>query len=620
MKPKATKLEAAGRGLLFIYVLIILAPFSFVPEYPSVDHTWFFALNWGAAHGLAVGRDLIWTTGPLWYLAFPMDIGNNLSQALMFQWIEWTVLAAIFADLLFLCGFALRNLAAFAVFFGLSAPFYAPTSGPENRLAAGALALLIGARFRGGRVRYIAAMALAGLIPLIKLTGGILVAGAILGFVAESAWRQRSKAWADAALAATVPAAVAMIACRVTMPSFASLLLYIKGSLEVTSGYNAAMSVVGDATDLGGAAAMLLWIGVLLYFAAKTNPELGRFFALLLPLPLFLTFKHSFVRQDMHVVNFFCFAGLVLGLFSLAMSMEGQRIGIVMSIAMLYGITWYEFVPAHMAPDAYAMVDGADELEHVREALHPAALRAALRASSEAAFPAEARLEPELRAIIRDAPVAEMSLIYSSARIDGLNLKLFPVVQRYTAYNSYLDNLNGAWLREHGPRFLIADWEAIDGRDPYAETPAMWLEAYRWYDTRKLGSRHLLLERRDQPRFSSLRPVIKHDTLLDQALELNMSDFWSLSCGYRPIGLLRKFLLRVPPVTITVGDRKAARVPMEVLSSPLRGRDMPGSLTELAEMFDASAAVRPPVKTVSFGGPGVVNYGPACQVEFLTAR
>ncbi len=615
MKPKATKLAGAARALLFVYVLIILAPFSFIPEYPSVDHTWFFALNWGAAHGLAVGKDLIWTTGPLWYLAFPMDIGNNLSQALVFQWIEWAVLAAIFTDLFFLCGFALRNVVAFAIFFGLSAPFYAPASGPENRLVAGALALLIAARFRGGRARYAIALMLAGLIPLIKLTGGMLVAGAIIGFVLEGARRQRS----SVVLAATVPTAVAVLACRLTMPSFASQLSFIKGSVEITSGYNAAMSVVGDVRDLGGAVAMLTWIGALGFFAAKGNPGLGRFFALLLPLPLFVAFKHSFVRQDLHVVNFFCFAGLALGLISLAMTMEGQRFGVVLLIAVLYSITWYEFVPPHMGPEAYAMVDGADELKRVREALHPATLQADLRTSSEAVFPAEARLEPELRAIIGDSPVAEMALIYSSAWIDRLNLKLFPVVQRYTAYNSYLDNLNATWLREHGPRFLIADWEAIDGRDPYAETPAMWLEAYRWYDTRKLGSRHLLLERRDGPRFSSLRSVRILDTRLDQSLDLSAADFWSLSCGYRPIGALRKFLLRVAPVTMTVNDRKAARVPMEVLNSPLVSTT-PGSLTELAGMFEASSASKPRVNIIEFGGPGIVNYGPVCQVEILTAR
>jgi hypothetical protein len=612
-------LEVVARVALFVYVLIILAPFSFVPLFPSVDNTWEFALNWGAAHGLALGRDLIWTTGPLWYLAFPLDIGNNLSQGLTFQWAEWIVLAAIFADLFFVCGFALGNLAAFTVFFGLSAPLYAASSGPENRLAAAALVLLIGARWRGGRFRYLAALVLAGLVPLIKLTGGILVGGAILGFVAEGVCRRRLKAWPEVALAAAVPAGVAVVVCLMTMPSAGSLVQYLKGSWEVTSGYNAAMSIVGGVSDLGGAGLMLVWIGVLLYVAARANAALGRFFALLLPLPLFLSFKHSFVRQDGHVVNFFCFAGLALGLISLAMSMEGRRTGVLLAMLGLYGITWFEYVPG---PGAFAMVDGVDEMERVWQALDPGKLRGTLRASSEAAYPAEKRLEPELRAIVGDASVGEMSLIYSSALLDRLNLKLFPVVQRYTAYTSDLDRLNAAWMRDLGPRFLIADWEAIDGRNPYAETPAMWLEAYRWYDARKMGSRHLLLERREKARFSELRPVLKFDAPLDLAIELTTDktpEFWSLSCGYRTVGWLRKVLLRVAPVTMFVDGESAGRVPVEVLSSPMMWNPMPSSLAELGELFEASSVPRK-MASVSFDGPGVVNYGPVCQVQTFAAR
>jgi len=32
-----------------------------------------------------MGRDIAWTTGPLAYLAAPMDIGNNLAHGLIFQ-------------------------------------------------------------------------------------------------------------------------------------------------------------------------------------------------------------------------------------------------------------------------------------------------------------------------------------------------------------------------------------------------------------------------------------------------------------------------------------------------------------------------------------------------------
>lgn len=53
------------------------------------------------------------------------------------------------------------------------------------------------------------------------------------------------------------------------------------------------------------------------------------------------------------------------------------------------------------------------------------------------------------------------------------------------------------------------DGKAIDERDAWAETPAMWLEIYRWYDTRFLGTRNLLLVRRAAPRFGALETIGK---------------------------------------------------------------------------------------------------------------
>ena len=67
--------------------------------------------------------------------------------------------------------------------------------------------------------------------------------------------------------------------------------------------------------------------------------------------------------------------------------------------------------------------------------------------------------------------------------------------------------MNATWIRDRGPEFLLFDGFAIDDRSAWAETPAMWLEIYRWCNTRLLGRRYLLLERRREPRFRSLRPV-----------------------------------------------------------------------------------------------------------------
>ena len=84
--------------------------------------------------------------------------------------------------------------------------------------------------------------------------------------------------------------------------------------------------------------------------------------------------------------------------------------------------------------------------------------------SSIDAFPEDSRIEPELLKLIGDSPVASLSSNFTNVAAARMQLRLYPVLQRYTAYTPYLDGLNAAWIRDQGPRFLIFDGKAIDGQ------------------------------------------------------------------------------------------------------------------------------------------------------------
>jgi hypothetical protein len=198
-------------------------------------------------------------------------------------------------------------------------------------------------------------------------------------------------------------------------------------------------------------------------------------------------------------------------------------------------------------------------------------------------------VEPEISDIVKDAPVAFLSLNYSASYFDGLDLRIYPVVQRYSAYTPYLDHLNAEWIRDRGPRFLVFDGGAIGGRHPWAETPAMWAEVYRDYDTRLLTATNLLLERREEPRFTRFEAVRRVPLLMPGELDLTASDnagFWSVTCGMTPAGSLNKLLFRVPLVSMTTvtddGDRHWYRSITEVLTSPVPGNWLPARICRRA--------------------------------------
>jgi hypothetical protein len=199
---------------------------------------------------------------------------------------------------------------------------------------------------------------------------------------------------------------------------------------------------------------------------------------------------------------------------------------------------------------------------------------------------------------------------------------LYPVIRRYAAYTPYLDSLNAAWIREHGPEFLVFDGASIDDRDPWAETPAMWLEVYRWYDTRLLGSRNLLLQRRSQPRFKALQEFARLSMTFPGELRLPVSDelaFWTMHCAYNIRGRLENMLLSGPMVFMSVTEQNGAarskRVVPVMLTSPVPGKYLPGNRAEFADLFRQDAHPSYRVTRISFDTPERGTYHPSCDVR-----
>jgi hypothetical protein len=627
-RPIVYSVPRLARWLLFLFAALLLCPIRYSGPNPYLDNTWVFALNYAAAHGLAVGRDVLWTSGPLGYLAFPQDIGNNLAHGLIFQSFVWMVLLAILADLFFRGAFKLRNLALFTVFVALSAPLYwFNYFGLENLVLMGALVLLIVERVRGGIARYVIALALIGILPLIKLTGAIAAGGALAGYLADRVIRLRMRAWPSVALAATVPLAVAAFGYWLTLPSWNAFQRYLRASLDFVGNYSIAMSLDGEWVEWILAAEVLILIALALLEVARCSRQIAAFLFALLAIPLLLTLKHGFVREDAHIVNFFCFAGLALGLIALGVQWAGRSLRPIALILLAYAVIVIPVVYALEGAVGIEEMTGVHSAWFTQGALSLESLHTKLRAQSFLSFDPGDRLEPAIRDIIRDSPVASLTPAYSYAAIDRLNLRLYPVVQKYQAYTPYLDGLNAAWVRGQGPRFLIVDWYAIDDRHPWVETPAMWAEIYRWYNTRTFQNKTVLLERRDSPRFERFELVRSFRQPFRGTLQLPDEEgaiFWTMNCRLNRTGNLRKLFFRVDEVDMTVDEvpdeTEDFRVIPEVLASPVMGNFLPNSIEDVALLFDPAASPKKLVNSFSFDGPGIGSYHDTCDAAFFRTR
>jgi hypothetical protein len=408
-----------------------------------------------------------------------------------------------------------------------------------------------------------------------------------------------------------------------TVPSLSALSVYLHANMDTVDAYSVAMSGPTPWIGLLAALETIMLVGGLLALEAYDNPRGPAFLALLLAIPMFVSFKHAFVRPDIHVVNFFCFAALAIGLFFL--QPEWPRRGWLKRLMLVvpFAILWQDYVPSILGNrEAVSEVAGLRAAPLAWHALFGfASLHDQLRADAKLSFNPEQRLEPEIRDIIGDSPVASLSVAFAAAALDGLNIQIYPMVQRTGAYTPYLDGLNAAWFRERGPRFVIFDGFAIDRRQPWAETPQTWLEIYRWYNTRLLGSRNVLLERRAEPRFLRLERIGGFPLPVTRRLALPRSPtpvFWSMQCELSRTGRLRKLLFRVPEVTVEPAGNSQAqgryRVIMDLVRTPVMGSFLPTTLVELAELLRGGTPTYS-VSALTFAGDGLASYSSPCQVE-----
>jgi hypothetical protein len=606
---------------LLAYLALVLCPIRYVaPSWGTVDNTWLFALNYAAAHHLLMGRDIAWTWGPLSYLSFPFDIGNNLAKGLAFQTALWVLLTGALWDLFFHGDFRLRNLGAFSILIG----FFALSLNSADGLLCAALILVVHWRLRGGNIRYVGALALLGVVPLIQFLGAMIAAGVTVGLIADLLLRGPRLAKREVALAVVVPAAVSLAGFRLALGSFHAVANYWKWSLELASGYSVAMSTSGPRVELVAAVEAIGLLGFALVLIAGRDWGKARFFALVLAIPLALNLKHGFVRQDApHLAVFFCFAALAMALVMLAVPLDRQFTKTAVTIVvLLFAVLWQDHATGDDLEGAIVSVSGIGTPSLVWKAAHFERLRRSLDTEGSDNY-SNAGIETEIRSIVGHQPVAFLSNVYSNASMEHLSLSLLPVFQRYSAYTPDLDALDAAWIDDKGPRFLLFDGKTIDGRQPWTETPRTWAEVWRWYDTRLLGTRNLLLERRAEPRFTHFEPVAQRNVRFGESLPMPLSaeGFWSVQCSLSTMGKLRALLLRVPPVMMDVNEEgksaESFRVILPVMGAPSPGDFLPSSLAEFAEVFRDGGVRDFSVASVRFKSLGRNAYRPECQVRFF---
>lgn len=438
----------------------------------GLDGSWQFGVNALSSHGLHYGEDILFTYGPLGHLLMPLPINANILHALIAQLGILSMLCMI----LVYASFRWLSLSRLLI-IGMLWFFVTPNPEIQPVLVVVMLASLVAAGSqREALVCIIPASLIAIAAFFAKFSLGFATLGAILAALIIRSCTDPKDArniWLLAMLTFLVCTAAT------TYWGFGSveaLLHWIRGGIEISDGYSSAMSIGGAKKELVLALIALAAFVVLIILNFIDCPKKDRYLMLVIIAPMFLFFKHGFVRQDSgHILTFF--GGYALLLCSLAIVGRSKRA--FRRFAFLGCLGTLIYLPVahtHGKGTTCERLLGQRSLAISRQISNFKASHSNVVSRSEGNLMAEKIDEPSLESIIT-AKTSFDIIPYDTSIIqaNGYRWQPAPVFQHYSAYTEFLDKENARhYASTNGADILLCRFQAVDGRHMLWDTPLTW--------------------------------------------------------------------------------------------------------------------------------------------------
>jgi hypothetical protein len=346
--------------------------------------------------------------------------------------------------------------------------------------------------------------------------------------------------------------------------------------------------------------------------------------AILVAIPVvLLSFKHGFVRHDVHVVVYFPFLIVLIGALSLY---EKERPGLLALWLFALAMTGFYVVQHRWELQkrdwAWQTVTAAPARQALSWVVSPAARSAALDELNQASVEAlgKARIPQSWLETIGSQTVTVAPWDLVACRANGLTCVYPRTVQVYSAYTGYLDEWTAEAFRgPRRPEFVLASFKEIDGRHPWFGAPATWRAIVNGYELVEadIEKNFFLLAKKDgQVETAGDREKVTLDGegwyLVDRA----DGRLVAITMTPTTTGRLRRALFRNDPVQLEVefGDssRRKFRFIPSTASAGLMLSNLPVSPEQMRTVLLGEAKY--PVQRFRIIGPGVSQF----QIENVT--
>lgn len=484
-------------GLVFLFTL----PSTGTIIWPGLDNSYAMAFNYFFANGVQIGRDVLFTYGPLGFLEWPQPQGSNLLYANV---IYSAVHLAFVSSLLWL-GMRGRSMAgqvgviALVLFLSylLSAFMYLKLV----FLVAVLLLLHFSTRYVW---LFVGVICLTVLALLIRSTYGMLSLLMLFSYACYLVYAQRQFKLIVGAIVG-VPALTAA-AWFLIYGNLDGLLRYIRGILEFSSGNSSAMTINPQNNWL----ALAAFAGLALYLPFSVRQKEARIAYVVFGLSIIAFLKYAFSREGWSLN--YCFAYLLVAFSIFILFVPNLRIrhyAIILAALVLFGVNMKK--AADLNAFGYIRSQVKNNFENRNTV---GIVKALIDYKGQAQIflaESEKRLEPQTlneqtRTAIGKSTMDAYPYELSYVMANGFNWFPRPIIQSYIAYTPYLDTQDALFFQSaKAPDYLL--WEApqgdiqadsIDNRYVLNDEPLAMFEILGRYSPLALDGKVVIMKKNGQ--------------------------------------------------------------------------------------------------------------------------
>jgi hypothetical protein len=552
----------------FTWLSIIYLPHDVLS--PTLDPSYQGALSYFAEKQMQFGQEVMFTYGPLGYLAPEIYDGTFFDRKLICELLSKLVIAAVIILLARHLAYLNRVLFLFLVWIS---PCLG-TSYPEVLLyfcIAGA-GLILSSDHR--RHCFVAPLLVfLAFVSLIKFT--LLLYSALVIVSLSVHWAFR-KNWRTCILIPSGYAALLLLAWSMAGQKWVNFPAWILTSVEVASGYQQCMGVDSAPGILPLAIAVasiaICLIGVSVYNHRRTL--LSCFPLLGLTAGYWISWKHGLIRADDHVNIFFGYSLLSFVCFPAFAHRTPSGVRLRKFLSAAGGVLCLAGI--YVENSVFLKEGPAYSISHVVTTTRSLMFLTSYRTEMNASISLQKqRFEcSRIKAEVGKSTVDVFGNCQGIALLNDLNYHPRPVFQSYSAYTPFLIRTNADFYRsDAAPSFVISTLDTIDDRLPTLDDSEALRVLLLDYEL-VLQENGCLLWRRLALRKAATEEVTDLETKeidLGQTVPLAEGNVWCvMDIKESTLGKLRSFLYKPPTLFISVTDKEGRGTTYRILPSIAR--------------------------------------------------